>query len=71
MYYWYSAEQDAGNKVTAEAVLDGICDGLAGVTGPYQTRRRPFRWLVLRAFEALRALHKRRHPILATPVAKS
>jgi GT2 family glycosyltransferase len=70
MYYWYSAEQDAGNRATADAVLDGICDGIAGVTGPYQSRRRPCRWPVRRAFEVLRTVHTRRHPPLAATAAK-
>ena len=36
MYYWYSAEREAGNHPSATAVVDGICDGLARVSGPYQ-----------------------------------
>jgi len=42
MYYWYAAELEAGNHPSASAVIDGICDGLAGVGGPYQARRRTF-----------------------------
>ncbi len=49
MYYWYSAERDAGKETSAAAVIDGICDGLAGVAGAYQVRQRRigtlFRWV--------------------------
>jgi hypothetical protein len=35
MYFWYCAEQEAGNDASATAVIDGIVDGLLGRRGPY------------------------------------
>ena len=54
MYHWYCDMREQGNDRAATAVIEGICDGLAGRTGPYQARRR---WLFgpLRAsFELVR-----------------
>jgi len=53
MYYWYAAESEAGNHASATAVIDGICDGLAGVSGPYQNRRRSLAGLFRAGFNLL------------------
>ena len=66
MYHWYTDLRESGNDRAATAVLEGICDGLAGQTGPYQVRRR---WLLapLRAaFEAARHRPGRRRTAEAT-----
>ena len=53
MYYWYSAERKAGNNPSATAVIDGICDGLSGVSGSYQARRRALHGPLRVAFDVL------------------
>lgn len=55
-YYWYCAERETGNDVAAAAVLDGVSDGLAGVSGPYRNRRRFLRPFFKVGFETLRRL---------------
>lgn len=49
MHGWYGAEARQGNPLVAEAVVDGICDGLMGRTGPYQPGPRRLAPLVRRA----------------------
>lgn len=69
MYYWFDAERDAGRKDSADAVLQGVADGLAGRRGPYGPKRRllslPFRIL----FEAAR--HRPTRPARASSGASS
>ncbi|HEX4347309.1 MAG TPA: hypothetical protein VHZ73_07035, partial [Vicinamibacterales bacterium] len=60
--YWYCSELEAGNAAAAAAVIDGVCDGLAGRGGPYVARPRVFAVPVRITFEALR----RRPRILRT-----
>jgi GT2 family glycosyltransferase len=41
LYHRYSHEREAGQVASAEAVLEGIYDGLTGTCGPMQARWRP------------------------------
>jgi GT2 family glycosyltransferase len=54
MFYWYCSEREAGNDAAAAAVIDGVCDGLAGRGGPYTAGRRLLAPPIRIAFEALR-----------------
>jgi GT2 family glycosyltransferase len=49
LYYRYSAEQEQGHPEAATAVLEGLCDALAGCYGAYKPGPRPalpaLRWL--------------------------
>lgn len=49
VYYRYSLEQEAGQSKSADAVLEGFLDALAGRFGPYVERRH-------RALNALRSM---------------
>jgi GT2 family glycosyltransferase len=40
-YYRYCAEMEAGQRVAARAVVDGLVDALRGVTGEYRPAARP------------------------------
>jgi GT2 family glycosyltransferase len=62
MYYWFEAERQNGSPGSAQAVVDGVTDGLTGVSGPYEpARRRMFapvvRWVLsaMIRFGSLRA----------------
>jgi GT2 family glycosyltransferase len=66
MYYWYDAELAAGNTAAAEAVVHGICDGLSGVSGPYDpARARPAVPVVRAALSGMKWLGDRRHALKA------
>lgn len=54
MYYWYCSEREGGDERAARAVVDGICDGLAGIGGTYRERRRLLAPAIHLAFELLR-----------------
>ncbi len=54
MYYWYCTERDEGHVQAADAVLEGICDGLSNRMGRYEERRRLFVAPLRGAFELLR-----------------
>ena len=64
MYYWYCAEREAGHVQSANAVIEGICDGMAGRTGRYVEREhtllRPIRF----GFEFMR---RRRGQLSGSP----
>src|SRR5262249_1713838 len=42
VYYRYALEQEAGHPETADAILQGLCDALAGRYGPFAVRQRSF-----------------------------
>ena len=54
MYYWYCTERDEGHEPAADAVIEGICDGVADRRGRYQERRRIMVPPIRMAFELLR-----------------
>jgi GT2 family glycosyltransferase len=54
MYYWYCAELEAGSPRAAEAVIDGMCDGLSGRQGRYEDRPRALRAPIRGIFALLR-----------------
>ena len=54
MYYWYAAEREGDHQASAAAVVDGICDGLGGIDGPYQARPRRLAPLFRLGFNTLR-----------------
>jgi hypothetical protein len=65
-YHWYCQLKEDGNDRAANALVEGICDGLAGRHGPYQDRRRIlFRPLRL-TFELLRRRVRRSVPAQRT-----
>jgi GT2 family glycosyltransferase len=49
MFHWYCAEVESGNAPAAQAVLQGVYDGLKGVTGVYRPEARRKRMGALRA----------------------
>lgn len=53
-YYRYCVEREAGFTVSADGVLEGVCDGLAGRVGRHVERRRPMLPVLRRLFEAMR-----------------
>jgi GT2 family glycosyltransferase len=54
MYDWYCHLREQGNDAAATAVLEGMCDGLAGVTGLKVSRRRRLLPVLRRGFDVLR-----------------
>jgi hypothetical protein len=52
-YYRYCVERENNFPVSADAVIEGICDGFAGRGGRYVERRRPFVALWRLLFNAL------------------
>ena len=52
-YYRYCVERENNFPVSADAVIEGICDGFAGRGGRYVERRRPFLALWRLLFNAL------------------
>ncbi len=58
MFYRHAVELEAGKTAAAQGVIDGICDALAGVEGPYQARAR-FASPVVRAAFTVRRLASR------------
>ena len=54
MYYWYCTESEGGHDQSANAVIEGIWDGLVGRHGRYEDRRRPLVGPIRLAFEILR-----------------
>jgi hypothetical protein len=53
-YYRYCVEREAGFTVSADGVLEGVCDGLARRTGRHAERRRRMLPVLRMLFEALR-----------------
>jgi GT2 family glycosyltransferase len=53
-YYRYCVEREAGFTVSADGVLEGICDAVAGRVGRHVERRRPMLPVLRALFEALR-----------------
>src|SRR5262249_59115798 len=41
MYCWYCTEREEGHEQAADAVIEGILDGMVGRQGRYEERRRP------------------------------
>lgn len=66
MYYWYCTEREEGHDHSADAVIEGICDGVAGRRGRYRERRRVMVSPIRVAFELLR---KRPRPVPAKRMA--
>jgi len=51
-YHRYANERDHGYGSSADAIVEGLYDALAGRYGPYADRRRPGLGLLRRAFAA-------------------
>jgi len=56
VYYRYCVEKDNRSPDSARAVLEGVCDGLAGHYGPLQPRRRLSLPLLRGVFNTVRTL---------------
>ena len=68
MFHWYCAEHESENRPAAEAVLDGVWDGLRGRDGVYATHSRRGRALLRAAFEAGRLMPRwLLHPLKRQP----
>jgi GT2 family glycosyltransferase len=65
-YYRYCVEREHGFTASADAVIDGICDAIAGRGGRFVERRRPLAPAWRGLFEALRhrpRLKRREEPV--------
>lgn len=60
LYFRYCHEREDGHPDAADAIIEGILDGLAGRQGPFEKRRHPMLPAVRTAFELLR--HRPRLP---------
>ena len=54
LYYRYCHEREDGHADAADAIIEGLLDGLAGRQGPFEKRRRRAVPAVRTAFELLR-----------------
>ena len=68
-YHRYAIEREGGFRDSAEAVVEGLYDALAGRWGPYSPRRRPGLALLRLAFGAAWRLAGDRPPAPAPPAA--
>jgi GT2 family glycosyltransferase len=59
-YYRYCVEREAGFTVSADGVLEGMCDAIAGRVGRHVDRRRMMLPILRAMFEALRHRPRRR-----------
>ena len=59
MYYWYCTEREEGHEQAADAVIEGILDGMVGRQGRYEERRRPLVAPIRLVFEVLRRRPRR------------
>lgn len=60
LYFRYCHEREDGHDDAADAIIEGLLDGLAGRQGPFAPHRRPMLPAVRAAFEGLR--HRPRLP---------
>jgi hypothetical protein len=60
LYFRYCHEREDGHEDAADAIIEGLLDGLAGRQGPFAPHRRPTLPAVRAAFEGLR--HRPRLP---------
>jgi GT2 family glycosyltransferase len=67
-YYWYCTEREEGHEQAADAVIEGIADGIFGRMGRYEDRRRLLVPPIRLGFELLR--RRPRRASAASPAAR-